>query len=301
MVGARDRRALLLSVWASAGFAVVSLGWGLVLGSSMIVFDGLYSLVSVALSLLGLLALRTVGKGPDERYPWGREIWEPLTIVVKAAWLGGLCVYALVGGVGEVLRGGREVAAGWAALYALVAIAGGVAVSLYLRHCARRGSDLVRAEAAEWLGDTVLSLGVLVGFLGALVLEVSGHADLARYVDPAMVVLTSAVFLRVPARLVVQGFREVLTMSPAPAIQARVSSCVREVERDYAFAESFVRMSKVGSRLDVEVDFVVAACSTSQTVRECDDVRADLYQRLLLLGYRPSMTVSFTADRTWAA
>jgi len=302
MVRARDRRALLVSVWASVAFAVVSLSWGLVLGSSMIVFDGLYSLVSVALSLLGLLALRTAGKGPDERYPWGREIWEPVTIVVKAAWLGGLCVYALVGAVGEVLRGGgRDVAAGWAVLYALVAIGGGVLVSLYLRRRARQGSDLVRAEAAEWLGDTLLSLGVLAGFLVALVLEVSGRADLARYVDPVMVVVTSAVFLGVPARLLVQGFREVLTMSPAPAIQARLWSCVREVERDYRFAESFVRMSKVGSRLDVEVDFVVAPCSKSQTVHECDDVRADLHQRLLVLGYRPSMTVSFTADRTWAS
>src|SRR5882724_11745100 len=146
-----DARALLVSMWASVAFAVVSLGWGLALGSQLIVFDGLYSFASVGLSLLAVLALRTAGKGADERYPWGREAWEPVAIVIKAAALGALCVYAVVSAVG----------------------------------------DLLRAEAAEWLGDTLLSLGVLAGFLLALVLERTGQAGLARYVDPAMVALIS--------------------------------------------------------------------------------------------------------------
>lgn len=295
-----DARALLVSVWTSAAFAVLSLVWGLALGSRLIVFDGLYSFASVGLSMLAVLALRTARKGPDERYPWGREVWEPLTIVVKAAALGGLCLYALVGAVGEILSGGREIAAGWAVLYAIVAIAGGLAVSLYLRRRSSRASDLVRAEAAEWMGDTLLSLGVLGGFLLALILEVSGRADLARYVDPAMVAVISAVFLRVPARLLAGGAREVLTMSPAPALQQQLQARVRDIETDYGFAESFLRTSKVGGRLDVEADFVVDTTSKAQTVRQFDRVRADLQERLRPLGYATSMTVSFTADRRWA-
>jgi predicted Co/Zn/Cd cation transporter (cation efflux family) len=79
-----DGRALLISTWMSAAFAVIALGWGLATGSPLIVFDGLYSFASVGLSLLAVLALRTAGRGADDRYPWGREAWEPLTIVVKA-------------------------------------------------------------------------------------------------------------------------------------------------------------------------------------------------------------------------
>lgn len=294
-----DERALLLSVWASAVFAVVALVWGLVLGSQLIVFDGLYSFASVVLSLLAVLALRTARKGADERYPWGREIWEPLTIVMKAAALGGLCVYALVGAVIEILAGGRQVDAGWAVLYAVVATSGGLVVSVILRRRGRLGSGLVRAEAAEWVGDTLLSVGVLAGYLVALVLEANGRSDLARYVDPVMVALISAAFLRVPARLVVEGFREVLTMSPDPEFQERIRSAVRDVERHHGFAESFLRTSKVGSRLDVEIDFVVADASTAQTVRQFDDIRADLQERLGPLGDPLAMSVGFTADRRW--
>jgi predicted Co/Zn/Cd cation transporter (cation efflux family) len=250
-----------------------------------------------------VLALRTAGKGADERYPWGREVWEPLAIVVKAAALGGLCVYAVVTAVGELLRGGREVSEEWAVLYALVATAAGLAVSVYLRRRARHGSDLLRAEAAEWTGDTLLSLGVLGGFLVALVLARTGHAELARYVDPAMVALISLAFLRVPARLLGEAMREVLGMAPSADIQRQVRSCVDEVRLGYRFTESFLRCAKVGGRLDVEVDFVVDDGSSARTVWQFDEVRADLarrLERLGLSGYAMSMSVGFTADRKWA-
>jgi cation diffusion facilitator family transporter len=295
-----DSRALLVSVAVSAAFAVVSLGWGLALGSQLILFDGLYSFAAVGLSMLAVWALRTARKGPDERYPWGREVYEPLVIVVKAVALGGLCVYALAGGVAEILRGGRDVDAGWALVYAFMATAAGAATALYLRRIARRGSGLVRAEAAEWIGDTLLSVGVLAGFAVALLLERTGHDDLARYVDPAMVVAISAAFLWVPFRLVAQGLREVLMMSPADEIRDQVLACVHDIEQERAFTESVVRTSKVGSRLDVEIVFLVDDHSTVQTVRQFDQVRRQVSDRLGALGLEPSMTVSFTADRQWA-
>jgi cation diffusion facilitator family transporter len=298
--GSADTRTLLISVWASAGFAVVALAWGLALDSQLIVFDGLYSFASVGLSLLAVLALRTARKGPDERYPWGREAWEPLTIVVKAAALGGLCIYALVGGIADILRGGREIDSGWALAYAVLATLGGGLVALVLRMRSRTGSGLVRAEAAEWIGDALLSLGVLGGFAAALVLERTGRSDLARYVDPAMVALISAAFLRLPGRLIVEGFRELLAMSPAAEIQDRIRAAVLAVERDYRFSESFLRASKIGSRLDVEIDFVVDDGSRAQTVRQFDEVRAELQERVRPLGMVTSISVGFTADRRWA-
>lgn len=296
-----DDRALLVSVWASAAFAVVALVWGLLVGSLTIVFDGLYSFASVVLSLFAVVALRTSRRGADERYPWGREAWEPLTIVVKAVALAALCAYALVGAIGELLGGGREVDAGWAVVYAVVATAGGLAVSLYLRRRGRGGADMVRAESAEWTGDTLLGLGVLAGFVVALVLQRTGRADLARYVDPAMVAIISAGYLWVPVRLVRGGLREILTMAPDAAILERLRGCVREVEARYGFVESFLRASKVGGRLDVEVDYVVGNGSTARDVTAFDAVRQDLHDRLRSLGHPTSVSVGFTADRRWVA
>jgi predicted Co/Zn/Cd cation transporter (cation efflux family) len=266
----------------------------------MIVFDGLYSFVSVALSLLAVWALRAARSGPDERYPWGREIFEPLTITVKAVALAGLCLYALIGGVGELFTGGRGIDAGWAVVYGIVATAVSIGVSLVLRRMSRGATDLVRAEAAEWMGDALLSIGTLAGFGVALALQATGNEELARYVDPAMVVLTSAIYLRIPLRLATEGLREVLTMSAAPAVRDRATAVVEEVARDWGLAGPVVRLSKVGSRLDVEVIFLVEAASRARTVEQFDEVRAELEERLRTTGLEPWLSVEFTADPRWA-
>jgi cation diffusion facilitator family transporter len=295
---ASDRRLLMLSVWASVGFAVLSSVWGVLSGSSMIVFDGLYSFVSVGLSLLAVMALRTVRRGPDASYPWGREVWEPLVVVVKALALAALCVYAVIGGVSDLLAGGRDVATGWALVYAVVSTVGGVVVTLLLRRGA--ASDLVRAEAAEWFGDTLLSVGVLVGFAAAFALVATGHGGIAAYVDPAMVVVVSMAFLHVPIRLVAGGLREILTMAPPAPVRAELQACVDAVAEQFGLQESFLRASKVGGRVDVEVDFVVGGDSAVRTVVDCDVVRQALHDRLATLGYERSMVVAFTTDRKWA-
>ena len=293
-------------MWASAGFAVFSSVWGIVTGSSMIVFDGLYSFASIGLSGLAVLTLRFVRRGPDERFPWGREAAEPVVVVLKATTLGALCVYAAVGGIVDLLRGGRDVELGWAIVYAVIATAASLTVGLVLRRGTRSessegpGRDLVRSEAAEWLGDALLSVGVFVGFVFASLLTSRGRADLAAYVDPAMVVLVSAAFLVVPLRLVIGGVREVLSMSPPEDVQLELREVVEDVQRRYGLQESFLRAAKVGGRMDIEVDYVVGAESSVITVADCDAVRSDLHERLSALGYEKSLVVAFTNDRRWA-
>ncbi len=286
-----------MSVFASAAFAVVSCVWGVLSGSSMIVFDGLYSFASIGLSLLAVAALRVSRRGPDAAHPWGREEWEPVAVVVKALALAALSVYAVVGGVTDLLAGGRQVATGWALAYAVLATAGGIAVTLVLR---RGDGGLVRAEAAEWQGDTLLSVGVLVGFGIAAGLHAAGRADLAAYVDPGMVVLVSLLFLRVPAGLVARGMREVLAMSPPEETMSALQATVDEVRDRYRMRESFLRASQVGSRVDVEIDYLVDDGSAVHTVADCDEVRSDLHERLTALGHERSVVVAFTTDRRWA-
>jgi cation diffusion facilitator family transporter len=294
----RDQRLLLLSVWVSAGFAVVSSVWGILAGSSMIVFDGLYSFAAVGLSVLAVLALRFARRGADERFPWGREAAEPVVVIVKAGLLGVLCAYAAVQGVADILAGGREVEIGWAIAYAALATVVSVLVGGILRRGA--GSDLVKAEAAEWLGDALLSALVLVGFVVAFGLVRADRADLAAYVDPAMVVLGSVIFLRIPVQLVVGGMRELLSMSPPASVLDSLRAVVDEVRRQYAFDDAVLRAAKVGGRVDVEVAFVVGEPSPVRTVEDCDGVRGDLHERLAALGYERSVTVSFTGDPRWA-
>jgi len=81
----------------------------------------------------------------------------------------------------------------------------------------------------------------------------------------------------------------------------QLRACIAAVEERYAFADSFLRASKVGNRMDIEIDFVVGTESPVSTIADSDTVREDLHERLAALGYERSVVVTFTADPRWAA
>lgn len=294
-------RLILLSIWAALFWAVLAIVWGLTVSSQMIVFDGLYSLISVLLSLLSLLAFRVIKRGESKRFPFGRDVLEPLTIIVKAVAIGALCVYALTVAVMDLLAGGREIDAGWAVVYAAAATIGCGAIAIYLKRKQRSThSDLVRAETAQWLMDTYLSAGVLAGFVIAVILQRMGYETVANYIDPAMVALVCLLFLAMPMRLFAQGLREVLQMAPPSHLEDRVRAAVDRAEAEHGFIDSYLRSTKVGGQLVVEVDFVVGPHTSARTVETLDVVREMISEELSDLGFDLWLTASFTAERRWA-
>ncbi|MCW4351703.1 cation transporter [Hoyosella sp. YIM 151337] len=294
-------RLILLSIWAALFWAVLAIVWGLAVSSQMIVFDGLYSLISVLLSLLSLLAFRVIKRGESKRFPFGRDVLEPLTIIVKAVAIGALCVYALTVAVMDLLAGGREIDAGWAVVYAAAATIGCGAIAIYLKRKQRSThSGLVRAETAQWLMDTYLSAGVLAGFVIAVILQRMGYETVANYIDPAMVALVCLLFLAMPMRLFAQGLREVLQMAPPSHLEDRVRAAVDRAEAEHGFIDSYLRSTKVGGQLVVEVDFVVGPHTSARTVETLDVVREMISEELSDLGFDLWLTASFTAERRWA-
>jgi predicted Co/Zn/Cd cation transporter (cation efflux family) len=71
------------------------------------------------------------------------------------------------------------------------------------------------------------------------------------------------------------------------------------VRAGHGFAASFVRASTVGSRLDLELAFVVGPRTTERTVESFDAIRADIDAQLNARNYHHSTSVVFTADRRW--
>ena len=300
MAGNGTERLLHLSVWGAAAFAGLALVWGFLARSQMIVFDGMYSSISVGLSALSLLAYRAVQRGPDERYPFGRDVMGSLVIVVKGVAIAALCLYALTGAVLDVLAGGREVAVGAAAAYAAVASAGCAGMVALLRRGSRdasQPSELLQAEASQWLLDTLLSVVVLVGFGVALVMEARGRSDLSAFVDPVLVGAMSLVFLALPARLIREGMRGVLATAPQTEVQADIERAVGEVAARHALDTTATRVTTFGERFDVTVTFLLDAGTTALDVVAFDRIRAELDELLARLPHGLIVTVSFTADR----
>ncbi|MBA2441215.1 MAG: cation diffusion facilitator family transporter [Rubrobacter sp.] len=282
-------------------FAVGAVVWGVAISSQVILFDGVYSFVSVLLSLGSLLAAGFIRKTDDLRFPFGKETIEPLVITFKYLAIGAMCLFALFSAVSDLFEGGRAVNLGSATLYGAVATAACLLVYLYFkRRGGGAGSGFVRAEANQWLMDGLLSAGVLAGFVLALVLSLTPLAAVTAYVDPLMLILVSAYFLKVPVGEIRKAGREVLEMSPEEDLRRRLEEIVHGVEEEYGFDEPFIRLSKVGSKLYIEVDYVVGDESRVRDVTGFDQVRQLLSDRLEEVELSKWLTISFTADRKWA-
>jgi predicted Co/Zn/Cd cation transporter (cation efflux family) len=91
---AAEQRALRTSIWVSIGFAVISVVWGLLAKSEVILLDAVFTPLSLLMTLGSLILSRIVAKGPSTMFPFGRNALTPLFVIAQAIILVGALGYA---------------------------------------------------------------------------------------------------------------------------------------------------------------------------------------------------------------
>jgi predicted Co/Zn/Cd cation transporter (cation efflux family) len=178
---------------------------------------------------------------------------------------------------------------------ACVALVLPTALWWWLRRTARH-SELAASEATQWLAGGVLGLGMLVAFVFARLIVGTSWSPGARYVDPALVIVACLSFVLPPLRMIRTTFIELVEGSPDTDLEGPARAAVDSVCAQFGLGEQHLRMTKIGRKFYVEIDFVV---DPAWNVRQSDQVRRALTQRLDLLPHDLWLTVEFTADRSW--
>lgn len=297
-----EKKLLLHSVILAIAFAIIGVLIGLYAKSYMIIFDGLYSLISVMLSSLSLFAAKFMSKNDWKRFPFGKFIVEPLVIIVKYTTILFVLSVSLIAAVFSLLSGGSIVDADIAILYALFSSVACFAMYLHLMKKSKKyNSGLLIAESSQWLFDTYASLGVLITFTIVYVLN---HLQLLThflsYIDPLIVIVLSISFAKQPINSIKDSLKEVLSMSPEDELSKKLSEIIMQIEKKYCLKESFLRVSQGRKLLWIEIDFVVDEQSLVHTIKEQDIVREEILQMMKPIKFDKWITVSFTSDRKWA-
>src|SRR5690242_19850527 len=105
----QEQRILKVSIAATVGVAAIGFVGGLLARSQAILFDGVYSLVDVALTLVALAVLRLVARQDSPRFQYGYWHLEPMVEALGGAILSLACIYALANAVIGFSDGGHEV------------------------------------------------------------------------------------------------------------------------------------------------------------------------------------------------
>lgn len=296
----QEKKALKLSAGMALFMAALGITFGLLTQSDAIMLDGFFSLVGFGMALLTLRVSRLVLQPPDDRFHFGYAQFEPFLNLVKGLLMLGVAGFALAGAVDALLHGGRDLNAGLAVIYAIVALIGCVAVAGVQRRAARQtGSPLVQVEAKNWLVDGVLSGVVAVVFVAALVLSRSRYAYIVPYIDPSLVILVVLAILVVPIGIIRESGKEILGFAPSRQIQDDVRERVGEALEGVPVHRTQVNMMKIGRFFYVLNQIVVSPEFKVGSVADLDAVRARI--AAAMEGFEPTPVVDtvFTEDEKW--
>lgn len=286
-----EKRILTFSALLASGFAGGGLVLGLMVGSLVIVFDGVYSLVSLLLTLLSLAVSRYIARPAKRQFPFGKAMLEPLVIAIKGSVILLIVSYSLYSAVEALMSGGREVDASIATIFGVVNVIG---CSYAWWHIAKKSkrfsSGLVEAEVKQWQMDTLLSVAVTLGFIAAWLVSLSPFAQYAVYADPVMMLLMSFYFIKVPLEMLAGALRELLMMKPdeeiCHAVNEEVSALDKQVTQDLEVAG----VIKVGRELRVRLD--VHAQGQQVQVAELEKTRKVLKDKLSRLSLDLNLTMN---------
>ncbi|UQA53679.1 cation diffusion facilitator family transporter [Vibrio sp. ED002] len=250
-----ENRILTFSALLASGFAVGGMVLGLLVGSIVIVFDGVYSLVSLLLTLLSLAASYYISKPSKSIFPFGKAVLEPIVIAIKAAVILIVVAFSLFSAVTALMSGGREVDASIATIFGVVNVVGcGYAWWFMAKKSRRFSSGLIEAEKKQWQMDTLLSVAVTAGFIAAWLVSLTSYAHYAVYADPMMMLLMGFYFLKVPFDMLVGALRELLMMTPSKELCQSVGKDVSDIEKVTEHQLKLAGVTKVGQELRVNVN-----------------------------------------------
>ena len=296
---AREQRVLKFSIGVTVAVSATGFVGGLLVGSQAILFDGVYSLVDVALTLVALAVLRLVAREESPRFQYGYWHLEPMVEALGGAILALACIYALANSIIGLTTGGHTVKAGPALAWASLLCVSNLAMAAIVRVYAQRlQSGLLWLDVRAWLLSGLMSLAVVLAFAIALLLRDGEHAHWIPYLDPLVLAAISLAVLPVPLRGAWRAMREVLQVAP-DTLDARVQEVMSAFVAEHGYLDFTSHVAKMGRMRFVEIHILTHPDTVIGSIGNVDALRDEIAERLDARGSDFWLTIDFTADPAW--
>lgn len=296
---AREQRVLKFSIGVTVAVSATGFVGGLLVGSQAILFDGVYSLVDVALTLVALAVLRLVAREESPRFQYGYWHLEPMVEALGGAILALACIYALANSIIGLTTGGHTVKAGPALVWASLLCVSNLGMAAIVRVYAQRlQSGLLWLDVRAWLLSGLMSLAVVLAFAIALLLRDGEHAHWIPYLDPLVLAAISLAVLPVPLRGAWRAMREVLQVAP-DTLDARVQAVMTAFVAEHGYLDFTSHVAKMGRMRFVEIHILTHPDTVIGSIGNVDALRDEIAERLDARGSDFWLTIDFTADPAW--
>ena len=286
-----EKRCTLVGMTCDVTLSALKIATGIVGRSSAILADGIHSISDTVTDALVYAMVRLSGKGPDERYRYGRGKYETL-----AAFL--ISLILVVVALGLMHEGAQDV---WAAVqgatlerpHNIALIVGIIAVIVkeglyhYTRLKGRKtNSSALKAYAWHHRADALSTAATLLGVAGAMFL-----GERWRVLDPIAAIAVSVLILVLAYRLGRPAVEELLEVSLPDNEKDTITAIVSHVSGVKAFHNLRTRrngnLRVVDMHIKVDGDLSVTASHdiTREIERQLSDALGEVLTNIHVEPY----------------
>lgn len=302
MQDSQEQHALRLAIYGNIFFTIGGLGFAFYTNSQAVLLDGVFSAISLVLAVVTLYISRLLQRPNTDEYPFGYAVFEPLLNLAKGLIIGLVMLVSMLRAIDTLLAGGESIRVGGVLIYAVTATLACLGIALYMRGKAVDGGwPLVEVEVKNWFMDAVISGAVAGSFLLVWFLEGTAADPWLNYVDPVLVILIALFFLSIPFGIIRENWAQLTGNAPPDDIAEPVRRTVDEVLPMFGVSETKLRHAQFG-RMDYVQLYIILDNAQAQAFDafKMDEIRNDLYQRLVLERPNITLDVVFTHDPVWA-
>ncbi len=304
-----EQGVLRISIVVTLVTAGVGVLFGLLSGSYVIVFDGVYEMTDatmtiVALFVANLIQASTAGVPNSSRFVrhFTMGFWhlEPIVLGLNGMLLTAAAVYGLINAVGSIMAGGRLLLFDHAIVYAIVTFCVAIAMAVLERAANRSiGSGFVALDAKAWLMSAALSAAYFGAFMFGRFTQGTPLEWILPYIDPVVLALVCLVIIPIPAATIKRAMADILLVTPSD-LKHHVDEVAAGIVARHGFLSYRAYVARVGRGRQIELYFIVPKNLPPSRLEDWDRIRDEIGDEIGDDSPDRWLTIAFTTDPEWA-
>jgi len=250
----KESFAIKLSIYGSVIMAITGILAALYGNSISLLFDALYTIIAMTISIAGLSISKLLKIKYSSRFNFGYFSFEPLFVLINGLLLMTLAVSLFISSIQSIINGGRIIELAVVTEYLIFSVIICGSLTFILKFYAKKTkSEIIQTESINWMLDALISVVVLFVFLMSLWLKNTPYSSLIPYLDPAITIVLILFFIYQPIKLIKSGIFDLLRAAPPKKFIEEIKEKLLSNKQKYGFTEIKIYAAKIGRTSYLEI------------------------------------------------
>ena len=277
-----EKIGIKISIVGSFLFVISSIIMALIAKSQAILLDGLYTFITLIMAFISLRVIDLVNNPETKDKPFGYMVMEPFLNLIKSLVMLMLLAVFLISNIQELSTGGRIISLNMTTLYIFICLCIYFIIIFFLKKCEKEtNSSILRLEVKNWRIDTLLTFGIAVSLVVAIILFKLGYTKILPYIDPSVVIMMTLLSLPVPLRVFLRELKRLLLISNENNIDTDIRNQIQSIISKYGLTDIHIWALNSGR---TKYFFLYLALNQDQiTINYLDKIRSEIFHELAKL------------------